>query len=77
MVKTNKLQGKMKEHGYTIQSLADEINVSRATLFNKIHNVTEFSAGEIMEIGKILMLNYVEIQKIFFAKESDLKSTNL
>jgi len=76
MVNTKKLQAKMKEYDYTIQSLADEICISRATLFNKIHNVTEFSASEIMDIGKILRFNYVEIHEIFFASESDLKSTN-
>ena len=67
MTDTQKLQGKMKENGFTIKSLALKIGLSDTGLFNKIHNKKEFLVSEVQAIGRILCLEDDEMQNIFFA----------
>lgn len=76
MTDTAKLQGKIKECGYTLNTLAKAINLSQTGLFNKIHNHREFVVSEIQKIGTMLLLTEQEIQSIFFAKDVELNSTN-
>lgn len=68
MVNTKKLQQKMKKNGYTLESLAMEMNLSRTGLFNKIHNCSEFRVSEINKISDILKLKRTEMTNIFFAQ---------
>lgn len=68
MTDTLKLQGKMKEHGYTIKKLASELHLSSTGLFNKIHNKKEFLCSEVIQIGILLEISESEISNIFFAK---------
>ena len=75
MIDTQKLQGKMREHGYTINTLAKEMGISNTGLFNKIHNIQEFVVSEIQLISKLLHLTKAEIHAIFFAKDVELNST--
>ena len=75
MTNTKKLQGHMKENGYTIDSLANSLKLSATGLFNKIHNKSEFLASEIMTISEMLRLSLDDIQLIFFDDNVDLKST--
>lgn len=67
MVDTKKLQEEMKNHGYTIDKLATELGKSRTCIFNKIHNKTEFRSSEVNKITRILKINRVTSNKIFFA----------
>ena len=67
MTKTDKLQGKMREKGYTIKSLSARIGLSPTGLFNKIHNKKEFFISEVQVIGDALKLSNDELQDIFFA----------
>lgn len=76
MTDTKKLQGKMKEKGYTIAHLARHIEMSAGGLFNKIHNDNEFVCSEVSAISDVLGLSADERQAIFFANEVELNSTN-
>ncbi|MBQ9744498.1 MAG: toxin-antitoxin system, antitoxin component, Xre family protein [Clostridia bacterium] len=67
MTKTDKLQGKMREKGYTIKSLSAQMGLSPTGLFNKIHNKKEFFISEVQVIGDVLKLSNDELQDIFFA----------
>lgn len=75
MTNTAKLQGKIKECGYTLNTLAKAINLSQTGLFNKIHNHREFVVSEIQKISILLLLSEQEIQELFFAKDVELNST--
>ena len=68
MVNTKKLQGKMREKGYTIESLATAIGLTINGFFNKIHNRTEFKASEIMCLNTLLSLSAVDTDEIFFCE---------
>lgn len=68
MVNTAKMQGVMREKGHTIKSLATVIGLSRTGLFNKIHNVREFSLSELEAICDELCLTVEEVVAIFFAR---------
>lgn len=65
MIRTDLLQGKMRERGYTIESLAKELGRTRTSIFNKIHNKTEFSVSEIQIIKKVLCLSDSDALSIF------------
>lgn len=75
MTKTSKLQGKMRECGFTLETLAKVVGLSPTGLFNKVHNKVEFLVSEVQTIGETLNLNDQEIQEIFFTKDVELKST--
>ena len=66
MTNTLKLKAKMKEKGFTINSLASKVGLSPTGLFNKIHNKKEFVVSEVQLVGEALSLNEKEIQDIFF-----------
>lgn len=68
MVNVAKLRGKMAEKGYTINSLAKEIGVNKATLYRKFAAAGDtFTIGEAGAISKSLALTPAEAQEIFFA----------
>lgn len=67
MVNTDKLRGKMREKRYTIQTLAQAVNLSKTGLFNKIHGKKEFLCSELQTIKKVLNLTEEEFESIFFA----------
>ena len=75
MTNTKKFQGKIREHGYTIESLSKVIGLSRTGLFNKMHNKSEFTASEIAAIVKALSIDVTEEREIFFAQFVENKST--
>ena len=68
MTDTKKLQGKMREKGFTISRLAEILGCSDTGLSNKIHNRTEFTISEVDKIGTVLGLTLEEKDAIFFAK---------
>ena len=75
MTRTEKLQGKMREKGFTIKTLAHELGLTTTGLFNKIHNKKEFLVSEVQSIRTALSLNDNEVQDIFFAAVVELNST--
>lgn len=66
MVNVAKLRGKIAEKGYTINSLAKEIGVSKSTLYRKFAAEGDtFTIGEAGAIAKSLALDATEAQEIF------------
>ena len=75
MTNTKVLQGKMVEKKYSISKLAAVVGLSPTGLFNKIHNIREFYVNEMVCISECLDLSNEEREKIFFAKQVELNST--
>lgn len=69
MTNTPKLQGKMREKGFSLATLADAIGLSSTGLFNKVHNHKEFLISEVQAITSELNLSDEEVQEIFFGKK--------
>ena len=69
MVNIYKLKGKVVENGVTIERLAAEIGMDRATMYRKIKAGGEnFSIKEADLIVKSLRLNKEEAVNIFFSQ---------
>lgn len=62
------------EKGFRISWIANQLNITRYTLYNKINGVTEFTASEIAKLTEILHLSNLEVKSIFLKKYSNLKS---
>lgn len=71
------LNKKIKNSGYRFGYLANQLNLSRAGLYNKINGKTEFLASEIQSLSEILNLDIHEREDIFFNKEADNMDTNI
>ena len=67
MTNTKLLQGKMKAQSYTVETLANALGMSKTGLFNKIHNIREFSVSEMLAVCDKLLLSFAEREQIFFA----------
>ena len=69
------LNEKIKKSGYRFGYLANQLNLSRTGLYNKINGKTEFLASEIQSLSDILNLDIHERENIFFNKEVDNMDT--
>lgn len=65
----SKLLGKIKECGYTQESLAQVIKMSESTLNLKLNNKASFKQSEIKIICKVLDISEDEIGVYFFAEK--------
>lgn len=63
-VKTNELKASMVRKGYTQKKLADELQITQATLIRKLKNGV-FRTDEVQKMIAVLEIN--EPMKIFFA----------
>lgn len=63
----SKLLGRIKEYGYTQESLAKAIEKDKSTLCSKLNGKGEFKAGEIDDICRVLDIPNEEIGSYFFA----------
>ena len=69
MVNVNKLRGKIVEKNLSVDKLADEIGIDRATLYRRLNSGGEnFLIKEADAITKILGLDCEEATAIFFAQ---------
>lgn len=50
----SKLMGLMREKKYSQSKLAKEVGISEAALWNKLHNVSDFTDTEMFTIMKVL-----------------------
>lgn len=66
MTNSELLKEKIKESGYKIQHIADEIGLSRQALSNKINNNTQFTVEEMKAMSGILKVDGEEMKRIFF-----------
>ncbi len=66
MVDEEKLYQAMKGLGMKRRAIASEIGISENTLYNKLYGMSEFKAGEIMKLSKLLGLTRDQRDEIFF-----------
>ena len=64
----SKLLGRIKEYGYTQESLAKAIGKDKSTLCSKLNNKGEFKAAEIDDICKLLDIPNDENGQYFFCR---------
>lgn len=77
MTDTEALKSLIKRSGLKYQFIASELNITYQGLKNKIENVNEFKTSEVDTLCKLLGITKLhEKEKIFFANNVDLKSTN-
>ncbi len=62
----SKLLGRIKEFGYTQESLARETGMTKVTMNLKLNNKAFFTQPEIERIRKILRITHDEIGAYFF-----------
>ena len=62
----SKLLGRIKEFGFTQESIAFEIGMSVSTLSFKLNNKAFFSQKEIIKICYLLGIEFAEIGLYFF-----------
>ena len=63
----SKLLGRMRECGFTQDTLAEAIGKTKGTLNVKLNNQYFFTQGEIIAICKVLNIPFKEIHLYFFA----------
>ena len=66
----SKLLGRIKEFGYTQESLAEEIGISKVTMSLKLNNKAFFTQPEIEKIRKALLIPRDEVGVYFFYPKS-------
>lgn len=62
----DKLRGKIKEFFGSETAFAKEMHLSRSTISQKLNNVWDFSASEIVTACDLLHISYEEIPTYFF-----------
>ena len=62
----SKLLGRIKECGFTQESLAEEIGTTKTTLNLKLNNKANFTLPEMEKIRKVLCFTVEEIGAYFF-----------
>lgn len=75
MVDLVMLREVIDESGMTMVAIAKKSNILRETLYNRLNGVGEFTATEIVSLAHTLHLGREERDKIFFAENSELKSS--
>ena len=63
----SKLLGRIREFGFTQETLAKKIGITKASMSLKLNNKANFKQNEIREICKILKISDDEIGAYFFA----------
>ncbi len=66
----NKLLGRVKEKGYTLDALSKDIGVNVATLSKKVNNKSEFHQGEMIKICNLLDIDKRDISEYFFCSNT-------
>lgn len=66
MTDSEKLKAKIRDSGYKIRFLAEQLGISYQALYNKVDNKTQFLASEIMRFSDLLNLTPEERDDIFF-----------
>lgn len=62
----SKLLGRIKERGYTQQTLAEAINLTKSSLNSKLKNMFYFTSRDIYAICEVLDIPTSEIGVYFF-----------
>lgn len=67
----SKLLGRMKEMGFTLETLADAIGMSKGTLSVKLNNHFYFTTAQIVSICKVLKIAIKDIPLYFYQISSE------
>lgn len=67
MTNLEMLQSKINESGMTMVAIAEKSNINRATMYNRLNGVSEFTASEIVSLSNVLHLTKPERDKIFLS----------
>lgn len=62
------LQQKIKDSGMTMVAICEKSGIERATMYNRLNGVGEFTAKEIVSISDTLHLTKADRDKIFLTK---------
>lgn len=62
------LQLKIKESGMTMVAICEKSGIERATMYNRLNGVGEFTAKEIVSLSDTLHLTKTDRDKIFLTK---------
>lgn len=64
----SKLLGRIKERGFTLETLAEAIGITKGTLSAKLNNHYPFKSNEMVAICNVLDIAIKDISLYFFAK---------
>lgn len=67
MVNLEMLRQHIEDSGITMSHIARRLDISRATIYNKLNGSSEFTASEIYAISRILHLSNKERDLIFLS----------
>ena len=67
MTNTVELKNAMERSGLKYRFIAEKCGLSYQGFLNKVHNITAFTAPEIVTLRNLLELSPDESEKIFFA----------
>lgn len=70
MYNYNRLLGKIRERGVTLEQLSADIGINVSTLSGKLHNKSEFRQKEMLAICKNLGIDIADIEKYFFCSNT-------
>ena len=59
------LKDKITDSGMTVKAVAEKSGILRATLYNRLKGVGEFTASEIVSLSNVLNLSQTERDDIF------------
>lgn len=65
----SKLLGKIKERGYTQETLAEAIGMAPASLSLKLNNKAHFKQRDMKKIARVLKLDVKKIGEYFFEEK--------
>lgn len=65
MVNIELLREEIKDSGMTVVAIAKKAGIDRATFYNRLNGVGEFTASEIVGITNALHLNKADRDRIF------------
>lgn len=67
MVNIDKLKYLIEDSGMTMTAIADKSGILRATLYNRLNGVGEFTAPEIVSLTNVLHMTTEERDEIFLS----------
>lgn len=62
------LRQRIDDSGISLSFIAEKMQISRETLYNKLCGKSEFKVSEVSALAKLLHLTPAEVDKIFFAR---------
>ena len=69
MANKKKLKAAAKAAKLPLRKIAPAIGISEHTMLRKANNETDFRAGEIIKIRKLLNLSLEEVEEIFLTED--------